>query len=202
MASTNNGISGLAVAVLATGGILIWSGINNQDMITSLRHLAMGQPIPEGPQVYKAGARDHITGDGNKVPRPGMGNPQVVAIAASYEGTPYIFGGGHGKVCGSKLGMDCSGYVSCVLNKAGLMKGTLTTDGFAKWGSNVGFQNRMPGDIVVWVGGPAGGHMGIIADDDTMWHSPCTGCGGVQKAKYGATRGGRPTLVRRAKSSG
>lgn len=193
MASTNSGISGTAVTIAAVGALLVWSGINNTRVATTLVQILSGNAPVKGEQ--KTTTR---TG-GGYAPSTGGGNQSVVNIAASYKGHPYVFGGGHGTVCPSG-GMDCSGYVSCVLNKAGLMKGTLTTTGFAKWGVSVPFADRKPGDIVVWVGGEGGGHMGIIIDDKTMWHSPCTGCGGVQIASYGSTRTGRTTLVRRARN--
>lgn len=190
---STKGISGIAVAVLATGGILVWSGINNQDLLTSFRALAMGKPIPSGTQVKSA--TKPLPGLNGNIPK-GSGSA-IVNIAATYKGHPYVFGGGHGTVCPSG-GMDCSGYVSCVLNKVGVMKGTLNTDGFARWGAKIPFNERQPGDILVWTGGPGVGHMGIAIDDKTMWHNPCTGCGGVQIANYGAYRSLRPTNVRRS----
>lgn len=200
MASTSNGISGTAVAVTAVGALLIWSGINNTKVATSLVQILAGYAPVKGEQ--KSSKPPAGSTGGGYIPSTGGsggGNQRVVDIAASYKGHPYLFGGGHGKVCPDGP-MDCSGFVSCVLNKAGLMKGTLTTDGFARWGNKVDFPDRKPGDIVVWVGGSGGGHMGIIIDDKTMWHNPCTGCGGVQKASYGSSRTGRPTIVRRAKN--
>jgi cell wall-associated NlpC family hydrolase len=191
---SSNGISGVAVGVTAVGGLLIWSGIRNQDIVTSLRYLAMGQPIPEGVQVKSASRSTERTGD---TVAKGSGQ-SIVDIAASYKGHPYLFGGGHGTPCPNGP-MDCSGYVSCVMNKAGVMRGTLNTTGFASWGDSVAWDDRAPGDIIVWVGGLAGGHMGIIIDDRSMWHNPCTGCGGVQKARYKKTRSGRVAIVRRAK---
>lgn len=198
MASTNSGISGAAVTIAAVGALLIWSGINNTQLPKTFIEVLSGLGPTKGEQ--KASAPPANTG-GGYVPSTGSsggGNQNVVNIAASYKGHPYVFGGGHGKVCPSG-GMDCSGYVSCVLNRAGLMKGTLTTDGFARWGVGVNFADRKPGDIVVWVGG-AIGHMGIVIDDKTMWHSPCTGCGGVAIGRYGKSRSGRPTIVRRARN--
>jgi cell wall-associated NlpC family hydrolase len=186
-------ISGVGLAVLTAGAFFIWTGINNANTLDSLRALARGKMPVAGKQTANTVGSGYVPTTG------GGGNSKVVDIAASYKGHPYVFGGGHGTVCPSG-GMDCSGYVSCVLNRAGLMKGTLTTSGFVKWGNNVPFGDRKPGDIVVWVGGEGGGHMGIILDDKTMWHSPCTGCGGVQKASYGSTRDGRITVVRRAKN--
>lgn len=195
MPSTSRGISGVAVAAVGLAGVLIWSGINNQDLLTSFRSLAMGKPIPAGEQKKSEFKVPNRIGDA--IPR---GSSAVVDIAATYKGHPYIFGGGHGTVC-PKGGMDCSGFVSCVLNRAGLMKGTLTTDGFKSWGDPVLFEDRLPGDLVVWIRGPGNGHMGIVVDDETMWHTPCTGCGGVQLSKYGASRDGAITIVRRPKGT-
>jgi cell wall-associated NlpC family hydrolase len=197
VASTNNGISGVAVSVVAVGALFIWAGVQNQTIINTLRDIAHGRTPTPGEQKKTEFSN---SGGGYIAPSTGSGgNQRVVEIAAQYKGRPYVFGGGHGTVC-PKGGMDCSGYVSCVLNRAGLMTGTLTTDGFSRWGISVPFKDRKPGDIIVWTGGPGGGHMGIIIDDDTMWHSPCTGCGGVQKASYKSSRTGRVSNVRRARN--
>ena len=198
MASTTNGVSGTAITITVVGALLVWSGINNTEIAKTFVEILSGFGPTKGEQ--KAAPPPSNTG-GGYVPSTGSGggNQSVVTIAASYKGHPYVFGGGHGKVCPSGP-MDCSGFASCVLNKAGLMTGTLTTDGFARWGVGVNFADRKPGDIVVWRGGSGGGHMGIIIDDKTMWHNPCTGCGGVQKASYGPTRTGRTTIVRRARN--
>lgn len=193
MASTGNGISGVGLAAIVFGAIAVYAGVQNRSMVESLRYLAMGQAIPAGPQKQTS-----VTGISTAGLGGGDGN--VVAIAATYKGRPYVFGGGHGKVC-PPGGLDCSGYVSCVLNRAGLLNGTLTTDGLAKWGSAVPFDQRRPGDVLVWIGGPGGGHCGIVVNGETMWHSPCTGCGGVQIGRYGTTRSGRTTLVRRASAA-
>ena len=197
MASTGKtGISGIGLAIVAAGAVLIYSGVQNRKLMESLRYLAMGKAIPPGEQISSP---VNYTGTGAVVPA-GLsgGNNAIVNMAASYKGRTYTFGGGHRSFCPSG-GLDCSGYVSCVLHRLGLLNGgPLTTDGFAKWGSSVPFANRQPGDIVVWNGGPGGGHMGIVINATTMWHNPCTGCGGVQIGKYGPTRSGRVTIVRRA----
>lgn len=186
------GVSGPALAVAAAGVVLIWSGIQNTPLVESLRSLALGQAIAPGPQhVADVGAAQAVAGGTAR-------GATVVALAATYKGRPYLFGGGHGSTPCAPA-MDCSGYVSCVLARAGALKGRpLTTEGFARWGVSVPYGSRAPGDLVIWRGGPGGGHMGIVINGTTMWHNPCTGCGGVQVGRYGATRGGRPTLVRRA----
>lgn len=197
MVSTGKaGLNGIGLAIVAGGIILIYSGVINRKLVESLRYLAMGEPIPPGEQtttdVANAGVTAALSGGGNSA---------IVSTAATYKGRSYVFGGGHSSFC-PKGGLDCSGYVSCVLHRVGLLNGhPLNTNGLAKWGASVPFANRQPGDILVWLGGPGGGHTGIVIDASTMWHNPCTGCGGVQIGKYGKTRTGRTTIVRRAKSS-
>jgi cell wall-associated NlpC family hydrolase len=187
----SGGLSGTALALAGAGAVLVWSGIQNRAVLDSVRELALGQPIAAGPQ--KTSAAGAAAGAGSTAR-----GAAVVALAAGYKGAPYRFGGGHGSTpCASAT--DCSGFVSCVLSRAGLLKGApLTTEGLARWGVAVPFANRAAGDVLVWRGGPGGGHTGIVIDGKTMWHNPCTGCGGVQKGTYGSTRTGRPTLVRRA----
>lgn len=191
----DGGLSGPALALAGAGALLIWAGIQNRSVLDSLRSLAKGEPVAPGEQKSSAGQGVAVAVTSAVGSARGA---SIVALAATYKGTPYTFGGGHGqKPCARS--MDCSGYVSCVLARLGLLKGRpLTTDGFARWGSAVPFAQRAPGDLVVWIGGPGGGHMGIVRDGKTMWHNPCTGCGGVQLGTYGRTRGGRTTLVRRA----
>jgi hypothetical protein len=52
-------------------------------------------------------------------------------LAAAAPG--YVWGGGHGS--NALLGADCSGAVSYVLNRAGLLKGTLTSGEFQTYGA-------------------------------------------------------------------
>jgi hypothetical protein len=48
------------------------------------------------------------------------------------QGQPYRYGGGHGSRVGS--GYDCSGTASYVLREAGLLRGSLPSNGFMKYG--------------------------------------------------------------------
>lgn len=204
MASSSGTINSAGIGVIAAGVVIAWAGLRNQSIIAALRDLATGQapqPNPKPPFTpltveFEAGPRRRERDDGS-VP-PGGGGP-ILEIAASLKGQRYCFGGGHGKACAGACS-DCSGYVSCVLNRAGMMRGTMTTDGLAKFGVGVPFSQRRPGDILVWIGGAGGGHCGIAIDGSTMWHNACTGCGGVQKGRYGPTRTGRTTVVRRPRS--
>lgn len=209
MGSTRE-INGVGVGVVALGVIVSWAGIRNVSLIAAFKDLAMGkQPTPNpkpafSPFGYEPGTAAAVGasawGVGETVAGMAAGG-KIVQIAASMRGQCYGFGAGHGpNPCASKC-TDCSSYVSCVYNKAGLMKGSMATGGLSKFGVGVPFEQRQPGDILVWNGGAGGGHCGIVEDGDTMWHNPCTGCGGVARGKYGRTRTGRPTIVRRAKAS-
>jgi hypothetical protein len=57
---------------------------------------------------------------------------RAIAAGNRLQGKPYKWGGGHAKPDDS--GYDCSGAVSYVLRHAGLLKGSLTSRGFAKYG--------------------------------------------------------------------
>ncbi len=57
---------------------------------------------------------------------------KAIAAGNELQGKPYKWGGGHGQKLDS--GYDCSGAVSYVLREAGLLRGSLTSDGFFKYG--------------------------------------------------------------------
>ncbi|MGI8605189.1 MAG: NlpC/P60 family protein [Verrucomicrobiales bacterium] len=82
---------------------------------------------------YKSGRTARLVGGYAEAPRRA---PRQVkqAIAAGNEllGKPYKYGGGHRHIYDS--GYDCSGTVSYVLNRAGLMRGTMPSQGFRKYG--------------------------------------------------------------------
>jgi hypothetical protein len=86
------------------------------------------------------------TGSGYKGPQAALVNGDVVppsnvpsavkrAIQAANEinHLPYQFGGGHGRPC---YGLDCSGSTSHVLRHAGLLKGSMPSKGFLKYGKS------------------------------------------------------------------
>ena len=101
----------------------------------------------------------------------GSGGKGIVSVAASYAGTPYVYGGGHGD--GGKNGLDCSGYVSAVLTDMGWTGGATTAEGFKSVGTKVSKSDMQPGDILVidWDGGGVADHVGIYAGNGQMWHS-------------------------------
>lgn len=58
---------------------------------------------------------------------------RLVAAANEIQGKPYVWGGGHRYL--NDRGYDCSGSVSYVLHKAGLLRGPLTSKGFRSYGA-------------------------------------------------------------------
>jgi len=185
------GISGIGVAFMAAGAVVAWSGINNVPVIDTLRALAKGQRVPSnrkepfkpvdvsfdlGSAVASAGI-DLATGASNSA---------ILQAAQQVAATPagrsnYCWGGGHtNNPCAAKC-FDCSGYVSCVLNRIGRLKGSKTTVGFMAWKElqRVPWNERQPGDLLI-----NNTHMGIMVDQRRMWNAACTACGPVKLSDY------------------
>lgn len=178
------GISGIGLAAASGGVLFLWSALKGASVQDTLRELIEGKE-PSGQNKFPIDVPEgSIPNGGNGIGTATGDAAKILEIAGSMKGRCYVFGGGHGSnPCASRC-LDCSGYVSCVLNKAGVMKGSMTTLGFARIGKSVSWEERRPGDIIVWNGGTGGGHMGIILDGKRMWESPCTGCGGVRIGPY------------------
>jgi hypothetical protein len=86
-------------------------------------------PTPEAP-----GAKATLGADGLAV-APAGAPPEIKAVITA--GTkiakkPYRYGGGHAKLNDS--GYDCSGSLSYALRKAGLMRSSLDSSGFMRFG--------------------------------------------------------------------
>ncbi len=69
---------------------------------------------------------------------PHQSHPQVVHAVVHYcneiQDKPYLWGGGHRQLFDE--GYDCSGAISHVLYRAGLLLGPLNSRGFAHYGKN------------------------------------------------------------------
>ncbi len=84
--------------------------------------------------VYAEGRTARVTPDGYAVAPPRAPAAVKRAIQAGNEicRLPYRRGGGHARM--HDTGYDCSGSTSYVLNKAGLMKGSMPSGPFRKFG--------------------------------------------------------------------
>jgi cell wall-associated NlpC family hydrolase len=197
------GISGVAVGTIGAGLLLMWSGLKGASVAATVQDLIKGKK-PAGTNIkpiesaaVNAAANAPF---GGLVPG-SAGASRILQYAAAKKGQCYGFGSGHGNPCGSKC-TDCSSYVSCVLSQATGKKIDMTTVGLAGIGTSVPYNQRQPGDIIVWNGGVGGGHTGIIATVDakggTMWNNRCTGCGGVALTRFPyAPRTAAAAVVRR-----
>lgn len=184
-------INGAGVAIAAAGLVLAWAGLNNVSPIAAFKDLAMGKaPTPNPKPKFQAvaftgGSSGTAAGGGIQSVAFGGGG-SVLSMAQQVAGSAagrsrYCWGGGHtSNPCGAKC-FDCSGYVSCVLNRLGLMKGSMTTLGFLAWKGavTVPFSQRQPGDLLV-----TATHIGIAIDGSRMWNAACTACGPVKVSSY------------------
>lgn len=146
-----------------------------------------GAAAPGGSGVQPAG----LSGGNSAV----LTMAQQVANSAAGRAN-YCWGGGHTSSPCSARCFDCSGYVSCVLNRLGVLHGSMTTTGFLGWSgaTTVPYAQRQPGDLYV-----SATHIGIIADSSRMWNAACTACGSVKLSSYVGRRG---YTVRRVKGAG
>ena len=111
----------------------------------------------------------------------GPGHPGVIAVAQSYLGVPYVYGGS------SPSGFDCSGFTMYCYGQLGI---GLPHNAAAQQASVAAVSAPQPGDLVFF-GYPAY-HVGLYIGGGSMIHAPHTGA----VVSYGSTAGasgyGRP----------
>lgn len=123
----------LVFAALLAGGVLITRGAAMFKSAFGDSAAAGGADAP-GDQPENLGQAGGTIQSGAG-PMPGITGVRAVWLAArelANAHPAYVFGGGHGT---SALdGADCSGAISYVLNRAGLLKGSLTSGQFMGYG--------------------------------------------------------------------
>jgi cell wall-associated NlpC family hydrolase len=97
-------------------------------------------------------------------PAPSQAASGVAAIAEDFIGIPYRYGGK------TSAGLDCSGLVYKVLQRAGLSNTYRTSGALRAWATPISKSQARPGDLVF---GP--GHVGIYMGGGMMIDAPQPG---------------------------
>jgi cell wall-associated NlpC family hydrolase len=173
------GVSGLAVAATAAGGVLVWSGIRGHRVSDTLRSLVSGQQPSTGPADPALAISPTFTpgsgSTGASAGTPGATGSAIADDALRYQGAGYVWGGAPAKGVGN---WDCSSFCSKVLaidlhmSIPGYPNGSYdgsvhgpTTLQYLGYGTGVsgGANAAQAGDLCVWQT-----HMGIATGNGNM----------------------------------
>lgn len=207
-------IPGLPVAFIAAGGVLVWSGIENQPVTAVLRSLARGQaPAKGAPETFATPGQSTLTAPGVPGGTATLGQGTGGAIAADalrYQGHPYQYGGAPGPAGANPW--DCSSFANYVIgHDMGLaIPGFAAAGGYDGTGhgppTGVWFvwtgcitvssnpADAQPGDLAIW----DIHHMGICLGPDQMISAQNPADGTRVSAIAGFTGG--PFRIRRLKA--
>lgn len=174
------GISGLAVAMAAAGGLLLWTGITNRPIQSALQDLVAGRPPgttgdPTGPSLADVQteldqvvgrSREFELGDPANRPAPTGALNTFMATIRAQIGKPYVWG------AAGPNAFDCSGLVTYALKAAGLDDRRRVTAQYLIWGGayDVPRSDTREADLVCW-----SGHIGVAINQGQMIHAPSAG---------------------------
>ena len=160
-------LSGIPVGMVVIGGVLVWSGIENEPVTAIFQALATGKMPPKGPVDPPGFYATPGTGSGSSTAQFPASDSAIANDAMKYQGHCYQFGGAPGPdgtgcwdcssfvnwVLGHDLGLAIPGYKPGTYN--GQSHGPATTQ-YLVFGSAVSAASVQAGDLVVGIT-----HMGI-----------------------------------------
>jgi cell wall-associated NlpC family hydrolase len=122
-------------------------------------------PLGARVAVLRTESRFALTASGGYVPAQHLSpvnsrEPDFVAVAERFLGTPYLWGGKTG------LGLDCSGLVQVALTACGIRSPRDSDMQVAALGEVVAHGPLRRGDLIFWKG-----HVAIARDETTMIHA-------------------------------
>lgn len=181
--ANGGGLSLAGLGVIAAGGLLVWSGINDPPggPVGALKEILRGRTPTPGLQMTGAGAAvggvvggtAGALGFGANVGSAaamiaGRGGA-VLAVAQTYLGTPYSFGGA------SHNGIDCSGLVLVAYRDGANIRLPHLATAQAARGHLIAREAVAPGDLVAW--GVPGNypHIALAVDANTVIAAPHPG---------------------------
>lgn len=181
---TRPAISGMSVAAIGVGMVLVAAGRSRSRVPDVVRAVVRGAPLPhdtlytargeDPPPKITPAVRSGLAEPGDisvLVPRGGSAvGARVAQLALSHLGVPYEWAGE------DPSGWDCSGLVTWCLVQAGVtdLPSTVHTRAvqFHAWSGarDIPRDQCMPGDLVSWTS-----HIGIAIDRTQMVHAPTFG---------------------------
>lgn len=169
------GINAGAIAVLGTGGLLVWSGIRGANVTASLRDLLTGQ-APSSTNANPITLETGSPGSTGSASGGVVANTGLAGLAAQGVGHAYRFGGAPGRSGANPW--DCSSCMNWTVGHLGgraipgygpaKYDGSVHGPATGQWliwsgCSTVPANQAQPGDLVVWAT-----HMGMYLGSGQM----------------------------------
>jgi len=205
-------VPGVALALVAAGGVLVYSGVENTSVAGVLRSLSKGKAPQPGPFPAGGGGTPGVAQAGTEPTGPGSATGAAIAQdALQYKGAGYVWAGAPAQGIGH---WDCSSFVNWVCGHdlglaipefpAGTYDGSShgpSSFTWAAWTGCVTVGNdaaqAQAGDLCIWMN--AVGHIGIAIGGGQMI-SALDPSDGTQVTPISGTASG-VFLVRRIKAT-
>lgn len=157
MAASSGGISGVGIAAMAAGGLLMYAGFRGVSPLEALRNVASGKPAPvESPGLFLSAGRAAVDASQVSV---GKSNSTLVNAVMKYQSDRYSqarrWQPGYS---------DCSSFVGKGLKDIGIKPpGASTTFNYLTWSGMVTIprSQAQAGDIAV-----SSSHMAVFIDNN------------------------------------